>query len=138
MIDREQIAIMVKDVERYLYDLSEINIKTKEALSNKESYYAVSMLVFSIMNRVLDVGNEIISGSENIPIPGSYGETFELLSQNKIINPKLSSSLSGLTKYRNIIAHEYYRLTNTELFKLKNDIFVVQDFIKEIKNVLKK
>lgn len=138
MIDKEQIAIMVKDVERYLSDLSEINVKTKDSLSNKESYYAVSMLVFSIMNRVLDIGTEVISGSEKIPIPGTYSETFELLSQSKIINPKLSSSLSNLTKYRNIIAHEYYRLTNAELFKLKNDIFVVHDFITEIKNFLKK
>ena len=137
MIDKEQVAIMIKDVERYLSDLSEIDVKTKETLSNKESYYAVSMLVFSIMNRVLDIGNEIISGSEKIPVPGTYSETFALLSNNKIINSKVSTSLSNLTKYRNIIAHEYYLLTNTELFKLKTDIYVVQDFIKEIKKYLK-
>ncbi|MBU0532580.1 DUF86 domain-containing protein [Candidatus Micrarchaeota archaeon] len=137
MIDKEQIAIMIKDIERYLSDLSEMSINTKKDLQEKEAYYALSMVIFAVMNRVIDIGNEIITGSEKIPIPGSYRETFELLSKNGVINSEVAINLTKLMKYRNVIAHEYYHLSTDELFKLKKDIYSVEKFIQEIKKFLK-
>lgn len=139
MIDKEQISIMIKDIERYLSDLSTIDVSSKEDLKEKEAYYAVSMIIFQIMNRTIDIGNEIISGSRDIPVPGSYKETFEILSENKIIAPKTASHMTQLMKFRNAIAHEYYRITEDEIFKLKNEIHDVGNFVDEIKRyVLKK
>lgn len=138
MIDKEQISVMIKDIERYLSDLSEMRINSKNVLLEKEKYYAVSMLVFAVMNRVIDIGNEIISGSAKIPLPGTYKETFELLSKNKILSSGLAHDLTGLMKYRNIIAHEYYQLSIEEIFRLKKDIYRVEGFIQEIKKFLKK
>lgn len=137
MIDKEQIAVMIKDIERYLSDLSAMNVSDKKDLQEKETYYAVSMVVFAVMNRVIDVGNEIISGSEKIPVPGTYRETFDILSKNRIIAAGVASEMTMLMKYRNIIAHEYYQLSADELFKLKKDIYKAEKFIQEIKKYLK-
>ncbi len=138
MIDKEQIAVMIKDIERYLSDLSEMDISDKKDLQEKEAYYAVSMVIFSVMNRAIDIGNEVISGSKEIPIPGTYKETFDILSENKALTPETASGMTKLMKYRNIIAHEYYRLSTEEIFKLKTDILKVEKFILEIKKFLKK
>ena len=129
---------MIKDIERYLSDLLEMDIQSKNDLKKKEAYYAVSMVIFAVMNRVIDIGNEIISGSENIPVPATYAETFELLSKNKIISTALASDMTKLMKYRNIIAHEYYRLSVDELFRLKKDVHKAEKFILEIKSFLKR
>ena len=138
MIDKEQISIMTKDIERYLSDLSTIDVSSKEDLEEKETYYAVSMIIFQIMNRTIDIGNEIISGSRDIPVPGSYKETFEILSENKIIAPKTATSMAELMKFRNAIAHEYYRVTPEEIYKLKNNIHDVDIFVEEIKKYVTK
>lgn len=138
MIDREQLSSMVRDIERYLSDLSEIGVEDRADLERKEAYYAASMLIFAIMNRAIDIGNEIISGSESIPVPGAYRETFDILSKNKVISPGLAADMGRLMKYRNIIAQEYYRLSTKELFMLIKDVHRAEDFIKEIKKFLKR
>lgn len=129
---------MVKDVERYLSDMAEMGIEDKKHLEEKEAYYAVSMVVFAVMNRVIDMGNEVISGSANIPVPGTYAETFELLARNNVISPATATEMTRLMKYRNIIAHEYYRLSTDELFRLKKDVVHAETFIDEIKKYLKR
>lgn len=138
MIDREQISTMMKAVERYLSDLSEMGMGGKADLAEKEAYYAVSMVVFAVMTRVIDIGNEVISGSESIPVPGSYAEAFEVLAKNKVISPRVAAEMTRLVKYRNIIAHEYYRLSTDELFRLKKDVVHAELFIEEIKKFLKR
>lgn len=132
MIDKERIALMIKDIERYLADLSEIRGKT-----DTKYYYAVSMIVFSAMNRAIDIGNEIIAGTSRIPVPGSYKETFELLSKNHVISAGTEKKMRGLMKYRNIIAHAYYELSSKEIEMLRKEIVDVMSFIEEIKKHLK-
>ena len=133
MIDKEQISIMIRDIEGYLSDLGAMDISSKEDFEEKETYYAVSMIIFQIMNRTIDIGNEVISGSSDILLPGSYKEAFEILSEKKVLSPKTASKMTNLMKYRNAIAHEYYRITADEIYRLKNDVYEVEDFVEEIK-----
>ena len=137
MMDREQIAIMIRDIERYLSDLSEMDISKKEDFEEKESYYAVSMIIFAVMNRVADLGNAVISGSK-IPMPDTYREVFVILSKNSIISNYLASRMINFMKFRNAIANEYYRITNEEMFRLKDDIYEVEKFIDAIKKYVEK
>jgi len=133
MLDKEQISIMIKDIEKYLFDLSEMRISSKNDLSEKEKYYAVSMVIFSTMNRAIDIGNEFLSSAAGLSLPGTYKETFELLAKNKIISQETAARMDKLVKYRNIIAHEYYTLSIDEMWKLKNNIRGVETFVEEIK-----
>lgn len=138
MIDREQISIMVKDIEKYLHDLEELGIKSKKDIEDKKTYYASSMLVFSIMNRVVDIANEIISGSENMRLPDTYRDVFEILLKNKVISGETASAMTGLMKYRNVIAHEYYELSADRIYRIKKDISKVEEFISEIRKYLQR
>ena len=99
MIDREEIASMIRDIETYLSDLQAMGISKKSELEEKERYYAVSMIVFAVMNRAVDIGNEIISGSPQIPMPGTYKETFDLLQKHKIISAPVAEKMNKLIFY---------------------------------------
>lgn len=132
------IAAMARDVERYLADLKEMNVDAKKDLEEKKHYYAVSMIVFAVMNRAIDIGNEVISGSKKIPLPGTYRDTFELLAKHRIITPNVAEKMNELMIFRNVIAHEYYELSKEQVYKLKKDMPHVEQFISEIKNYLKK
>ena len=43
------------------------------------------MLVFSLVNSAIDLGNEIIS-AKKLEMPQSYKEIFEILANNKLID----------------------------------------------------
>ncbi|MFA6530532.1 MAG: HepT-like ribonuclease domain-containing protein [Candidatus Micrarchaeia archaeon] len=133
MIDLEQVSIMVRDIEKYLSDLEAMGINSKKDLEEREKYYALSMIVFAVMNRAIDIGNELISGSEKIQLPATYKETFEILSKNRIISKETELHMISLMKYRNAIAHNYYQISNDEIYSLKNKIQNVRAFVSEIK-----
>ena len=137
MLDKEQISIMIKDIERYLSDLSEMDIQTKKDLEEKEKYYAMSMVIFAVMNRTIDIGNEILAGTPKAQTPGTYKDTFEILTQNKIISANTSNKMIKLMKYPNVIAHEYYTISVEEMYRLKNELHEVDIFVDEIKKYLK-
>jgi uncharacterized protein YutE (UPF0331/DUF86 family) len=138
MIDKEQLSIMVKDIERYLADLEAMAVHNKKDLEEKEAYYAVSMILFAILNRTIDIGNEIFSGSSDLPMPGTYGETFELLAKYNILRRETAVKMSKLIRYRNVIAHNYYEVTANEMYVLKKNIYEVRQFIEEVKTYLQR
>lgn len=135
-IDKEQISIMMKDIEKYLFDLAEMRIEYKNDLEEKEKYYAISMIIFSTMNRAIDIGNEILASNTGSSFPGTYKETFELLFKRKIISSETAAKMNKLVKYRNVIAHEYYTLSIDEMWRLKKSISNVECFVAEIKEYL--
>ena len=136
-IDKEQIAIMIKDIERYFADLKTIQIETKRDFEIPEKRHAVSMLVFSVINRSIDISNEIIAGSR-LQAPGTYRDSFEILQKAKIISIVTSNKMIFLAKYRNIIAHQYYILTSDELNTIRKKIYEVENFVEEIKKYMRK
>ena len=91
------------------------DIKDVEDLKNFKNFHATSMLVFSIINRTIDIGEEIVA-KEKLGFPSSYREVFEILADNKIIDEKLKQNLSKLVYYRNLFAHEYFSFTKKEVF----------------------
>jgi uncharacterized protein YutE (UPF0331/DUF86 family) len=76
--DRVKIGKIISDIERYFEDLKEVKIGRKEELERKDKFYTCSMLVFSIVNSAIDLGNEIIS-AKKLKMPHSYREIFEIL-----------------------------------------------------------
>jgi uncharacterized protein YutE (UPF0331/DUF86 family) len=114
-----------------------MKITKKEDLLETEKYYAISMVLFSIINRSIDIANEFVSGS-GIPIPGTYKDAFGLLEKHNVISKSNAENMGELVKYRNIIAHEYYELNAEKLWKIKNACQEAKIFIEEIKKYLKR
>lgn len=102
-------------------------------LASKERFYAVSMLLFSLINRAIDLGEEIVA-DKKLGLPGTYREIFYLLEKHKIISKELSKDLSSLVYFRNLAAHEYHTFTENDVYSAFHKIRSVQQFVDVIKN----
>ena len=113
-----------------------LNIKNVEDLEDRKDFYAISMVLFSILNRAIDLGDEIVMAN-NLGMPSTYKEIFRLLTRNEYIGKDMGEELSNLVFYRNLLSHEYYDLTEEDVFVVFKKISIVKKFVERIKEVLK-
>ena len=135
--DLEKLGKIKDDINRYIDDLKEFKIRKEENLVNKETFYAISMIMFSILNRCIDLGNEIISACE-FGLPITYKDIFEILYQKKVISENTKLNFFKFIYYRNLIAHQYYRINKKQLFNFVKKISIIENFLKEIYNFVNK
>ncbi len=133
MYDTERIGKILSDIERYFADMETINVKTMQDIGDKKNFYSVSMLLFSIINRTIDLGEEVVTAN-NLGTPSTYKDIFYLLRKGKIINDQMKNELSELTSYRNLFSHEYHSFTEKDVLKAMAKIGAVKDFVKRIKS----
>lgn len=137
MYDLERIGIIVRDINDSFERLNNIKFKRESEIDDLK-FDAASMVIFSIINKTLDLGKEIIV-SRNLGLPKSYREIFSILYQKKIINKIQDSDLSKLVVLRNKISHRYEGVNKKDLIKSKNELErVVKDFIKVVLKEVKK
>ncbi len=136
MYDKIRIGIVVADIERFFKDLEKMDVKSQDNLFDEKTFYATSMLLFSILNRLLDLGSEIVTAKQ-LGTPGSYRDIFSLLERNRLIKTSLSKKLINLVYARNLLAHEYQDFTNKEVYKIFNEIKAVKEFVTVVKEILK-
>ncbi|NMX21052.1 hypothetical protein C5S30_01145 [ANME-1 cluster archaeon GoMg4] len=138
MYDVERIGKIISDIERYFRDLEleGLNIKKVEDLEDRKDFYAISMVLFSILNRAIDLGDEIVMAN-NLGMPSTYKEIFRLLTRNEYIGKDMGEKLSNLVFYRNLLSHEYYDLTEEDVLEVFKKISIVKKFVARIKEVLK-
>ncbi len=137
MYDTERIGKIISDIEKYFRDLKELDIKRVEYLEDKKNFYSLSMVLFSIINRAIDLGEEMVVAND-LGMPSTYREIFRLLSKNKFIEKGLEKRLSNLVFYRNLLSHEYYDLTEKDVFDVFKRIKVVRQFVNIVKDAVKK
>lgn len=137
MYDVERIGKIISDIEKYFTDLEELKIDKEEDLEDKRNFYALSMALFSILNRTINLGSEIVM-TNNLGMPATYKDIFRLLGKNGFINNGLEKELSHLVFYRNLLSHEYYGLTEKDVFDVLKRINVVKQFVKKSKDIVRK
>ncbi len=115
--------------------MDEFKIKSIDDLKNKAFFYAVSMILFSIVNRSIDLGEEIVS-NKNLGLPERYQDIFKLLERNNIINKKIMNVFSELIHFRNLAAHEYQTFKEEDVLKAYNKISYVKIFVEMIKKAI--
>jgi len=136
MYDVERIGKIISDIEKYFKDLEELNIERIDDLGNKRNFYAISMVLFSILNRAIDLGDEIVMAN-HLGMPSTYKEIFRLLTKNKFIDKNVGEELSNLVFYRNLLSHEYYDLTEEDVFEVFKKISIVKKFVERMKDILR-
>ena len=137
MHDIEKITGIIKDIENYERELKEIGIKSLKELEKSEKKHASSMICFAVLNRVIDLGQEILV-SEKYPMPSRYGDIFINLAKAGVMNLEEAKKINELIDFRNVIAHTYFELSNKQLFKIIENIDLINKFIEKIKKKVKK
>jgi len=134
--DLERIGTIFEDIRIYLQDLDSLHITKREDLCDKRNFYAASMILFSCLNRIIDLGNEIAM-AHNLGIPSTYRDVFILLQRNGLIGDELAKELIGLVTYRNLLSHEYHGITNEKLFSLVQKIPTIREFTYGMQDIIK-
>jgi len=136
MYDMERIGKIISDIEKYFRDLGELKIEKIEDLEDKRNFYALSMALFSILNRTIDLGSEIVIAN-NLGMPSTYRDIFGLLGKNGFIDKALEKELSHLVFYRNVLSHEYYDLTEKDVFDVFKRLNLIKQFVEKVKELLR-
>lgn len=136
MYDIEKINKIWKDIEKYFYELENIGL-TKENINLPEKFYSSSMLLFGIINRAIDLAEEVIRKNP-FGMPSSYEQYFELLGEKGIIDKNLSNELRKLTKDRNLFAHQYFDMNKKQVLNVLKRSYYVKDFVERIKKIIGK
>lgn len=135
MYDLEQIGKIVADLEKYFRDIEQLKVESSSM--STERFYSLSMLLFAMLNRTIDLGKEIIRG-QKLGMPASYKEIFQILERGKLIAPELSKRLQQLANQRNVLAHEYFDVTEQSIFFIYLRIKVIKEFMKIARELLAK
>ncbi|MEW5693898.1 MAG: HepT-like ribonuclease domain-containing protein [Candidatus Hydrogenedentota bacterium] len=97
-------------------------------------YNTLAMECFQAVNALIEIGEYIVS-KDKLGFPSSYSEVFGLLEQNKIITKDELGYFKRLIFLRNLIAHEYSKISEQELLELANLLEKVRDFVQRIHNL---
>jgi uncharacterized protein YutE (UPF0331/DUF86 family) len=136
MYDIERISKIISDIKRYFHDLKGLDINNVEDLDDKKNLYSVSMILFLIINRTIDLSDEIVMGN-NLGMPSTYREIFKLLAKNRYIDNTLMEKMSNLVFYRNLLVHEYFDMTEKDVFDVLQRIDIVRQFVDIVKAAIK-
>lgn len=131
MYDKERIGIIIRNINDYFVRLDDVKVKNVNDIDDFK-FDVLSMRIFFILNKTIDLGKEVII-SNNFGFPKSYGDIFKILADKKFISRKQEKDLLKLIFLRNQISHRYEGLNNKELFKSRNKLNIIKDFIKIVK-----
>jgi len=109
-------------------------ISFKQFLSDTEKQNSVCYNMLISIQCAIDLGNFIIE-KKGLEIASTYSEVFQILEKNKIINKKLADELSFLARFRNALAHIYWKIDLKKVYRvLKTKRTVLEKFLKFVKN----
>ncbi|MDD1662272.1 MAG: DUF86 domain-containing protein, partial [Methanomicrobiales archaeon] len=108
----------------------------RDDLEDRRNLYALSMLLFSIINRAIDLADEVVI-TNRLGMPSSYNEIFSLLSRKRFIDRDLGEQMAALVFYRNMIAHQYDDLTDDDLYSLFERLGTITRFVERMKEIIR-
>jgi len=132
--DKQRIARIISDIEKYLSDLQKLEPKQ---IDDKKTYYAASMLLLTLANRTIDLGDAIVTGG-NFGFPSTYRVIFSLLKENGVIDKKMEEELGHIVHYRNLLSHEYAEITTKDVLAFWKSASSISRFMQRVKEFLQK
>ncbi len=121
----------LKDWENYQ------SISIEELREDRDKRNMVLHALLVSIQAAIDIATYIIA-QKGLEKPSTYRETFEILGREKIIPQELANELSDLAGFRNVLVHIYWGLNLDEVYGvLQNDLRVLKDFMKCVKEVLR-
>lgn len=130
-----RIGSILKDISRFFNDLENLKIQDVHDLSDTRNFYAASMILFALLNRVFDLGSEVIIAHRS-GIPTTYREIFSLLEQEGIITHTLAQSMKHFVTSRNLLSHEYQGITPDQLYTMIGETETIKSFVECLRSTV--
>ena len=107
MVDRELILRKLAEIEEYLSQISEFKDISLEKYSKDWKIQRIVERTLQMMiESCTDIAAHIIS-DKRYRVPKTYSDTFRILYENGILSEDLFKTMDKMTKFRNIIVHQY-------------------------------
>ena len=124
---------LIRELERRIEKWKEdekVSFETFKKDFDKQNSICYNMLV--AIQTAIDLGNLIIE-EKKLRAASTYSEIFEVLKEGKIIDSKLAKGLSSLARFRNVLAHLYWKIDYKRVYKiLKHGRKVLEKFLKVV------
>ena len=95
-------------------------------------YNTLAMECFQAVNTLIDIAQYIVM-KKRLGFPSTYRELFEILEEAGYISGEELKAFKRLVFLRNLIAHEYYRISENELLEMVNLLEKCSDFVNRVK-----
>lgn len=131
------IETKISHIQKYLGLLNRYKkFSQKEIEQSPDLKGALERYLYLAVQATLDLGEAIIAFND-FRRPGTYTEVFYILDEEKLISKDLSEKLVNMTKFRNIIAHDYEKVDFGILYDaLQNRLIDIETFIGAVKEKL--
>lgn len=107
LVDKNILLRKMSELETYQKQLEEFSdITTQSYKSDWKVQRIIERTLQMMIETCIDIANHIISDRGLRP-PTSYGDTFNILLENDIIDSELFQVMDKMTKFRNIVVHRY-------------------------------
>lgn len=105
--DAETVRDRESRIRGYVRDLREFaRISEAAFLENRERQYAVLHALQLAIEASVEIATHICA-ADNLGVPSSYAEAFDLLERAGIIDVTLAEQVRGMARFRNRIVHFY-------------------------------
>jgi len=128
-----RLASIISRIERHREKATEL---VEKDVSDYLVFNSLAMECFQAVNSAIELGEFLVS-ENNLGLPSTYREIFELLYKNRMIGRETLDALKRLVFFRNLIAHEYYTIREEELKEMVNLLSYLDELIEIAKKLNK-
>ena len=133
MYDVQRMSKAIAEIEQYIEEIRKYRITSVQDLKQDgKTRHATAMLLFAVLNRMSDIGEEIMV-KEKLGMPNQYTDIMPSLAKANVINSEQADSLNKMMKKRNTLAHFYGEVTPNDVFILLEQLSSIEQFLTTIK-----
>lgn len=119
--DAEVVRNRESHIRRYVADLRDMaRISESEFLENRERQYAVLHALQLAIEASVEIATHVCA-ADNLGIPSSYAEAFDLIEKAGIIDGAVGDDLRGMARFRNRIVHFYGDVDLRMVYRILQD-----------------
>jgi uncharacterized protein YutE (UPF0331/DUF86 family) len=109
MLDKDIVLAKTAAIQRCLKRINDVTGLKPESLHDQDVQDIFVLNLQRAIQSAIDLSTHIIA-AENLGLPDTIKENFELLEKAKIIGRELSKRMQSMVGFRNIAIHEYQSL----------------------------
>ncbi|MEK7087991.1 MAG: DUF86 domain-containing protein [Patescibacteria group bacterium] len=116
-LNKQTIHEKLFKLQEYTKILQEIRAEGTEAFfADRKTQDSATLNMFTSIELIMDIGNHIITEVFQKQAK-SYAEVIELLGKTGVVPEGFAKENEGMTKFRNLVAHDYDKITSKGVYE---------------------
>lgn len=131
---------IITDIRQYCEDARSIRLQPSRSDRDRRNFYALSMVLFALSNRLIDLGRETVY-SKGYAGPEEELKNkviFKRLADYQVIGPATRQDLIRLVDFRNRCSHHFHEVTREELMEISDCLPRYEKYVSDIQEELMK